>query len=66
MDNKTPLTLKKELSDWMAIVERNVVSEKNQGMIVHPLEKRVALFALNVAREFPQLPVGHALQGLVH
>lgn len=66
--SKTPVLLKKELQDWMNLATKgnealNPVYSKS-GLVVNPLERRVALFAINVAREIPQTDSGRVLRAI--
>lgn len=61
MEHKPAALLRKELGDWMTLANRNVASPE---LAVNPFERRVALFALNVARDFPHNDFGHALRAL--
>jgi hypothetical protein len=61
VEHKPAASLRKELGDWMTLANRNVASPE---LAVNPFERRVALFALNVARDFPHNDFGHALRAL--
>jgi hypothetical protein len=61
VEHKPMASLRKELADWVTLVNRNV---SNTDLAVNPYERRVALFALNVARDFPHNDYGHALRAL--
>eukprot|EP01033_Poteriospumella_lacustris_P003966 gene3966-2822_t len=64
-ENKSPLVLQKELQDWLSLSFKTTTPPGTKaGFAVNPLERRVALFALNVARDFPLQPRNQMIRAL--